>query len=283
MKDLIYTTAFGEDHFFALAEQMLRSLRGRGYAGDAIVLSDRVPKADAFPPDLGVRVVIAPRDKSRLFKASLPEHVDVSAYRAVLFVDTDVVFLSHPGPLLALAGPEPLVSRDHSGLKRNGFNRTFFNAEENTDAARKGTQAMNTGVILFSGPRCADQMALWGGAWALPEVTAKLAKLRPQDAELRDQPVLQMMEARGMLACGSIPDHLFLMPLYQGEHQPLHPDTVLLHLNGADRGTRRKLRLLEIMREITACVGHEEFREIRERMRDEGRRGARALRAAGAA
>jgi hypothetical protein len=250
---------------------MFRSLRKRGYEGDAAILCDRVP---GFAEELGVRALpIQIGEAAPLYKARLPALVDVSEYDRILFVDSDVVFLREPSPLFALAGERLAVSQDHCPLQRNSFNLSFFSPESRRDPDLASMRSINTGVMVFPGARCAEYLSRWTEAWNLPEVKRKVAIQPLKFAELRDQPVMQKLVTEAGLDCVRIPDALLLMPMFHTETQPLHPEAVVIHLNGSTRTLQQKQRLISIMTELNSLNGHEEFRKVCDRLQA-GRRPA---------
>lgn len=272
LNTLVYTTAFGDDHFFRLAETMLRSLRRRGYAGDAAVIADR---PHVFAADLDARVIVLPDvSGSPLVKARLHELADISGYDRILFVDSDVVFLGDPAPVFALSGERMMLSRDHCPLARNGFNLTFFAPEERRDPALARTRSINTGIVAFPGARYAEYAETWLRGWRDPVVQKRIAALPRGLGELRDQPVLQRLVHRGELDAGFLPDPLFLMPLFFTEEQPLHPDAVFVHLNGTSRSGERKEFLRGVMEEFNTAGDHATHRAICDRLQAGRRRRA---------
>lgn len=271
LRTLVYTTAFGEEHFFLLAEQMFRSLRKRGYEGEAALLCDRRP---GFAEELGITVLLlGSTGPAPLYKARLPALLDTSVYDRILFVDSDVVFLREPSTLFALANERLVISRDHCPLQRNAFNLSFFSPEGRRDPLLSSTRSINTGVMVFPGARCEEYLSRWTEAWNFPEVKRKLGLQALKHAELRDQPVMQKLVTEERLDCAFIPDNLLLMPLFFTENQSLHPDTVALHLNGSSRSPQQKQRLLAIMTELNALETREGFREVCDKLQA-GRRKA---------
>lgn len=259
MKPLVYTTAFGDARFFALAEEMARSLRLRGYEDDLVVIADR---AFPFPRQLRVDVrVLEAAPGPRFAKVALPRLMDVSAYDRMLFVDTDVVFLRHPEPLFALAGSKVTVSRDHYPLRRNVFNLSFCDRALRASGLYE-SRSLNTGVVAFPVARLAPTLERWERVWR-DGLREKNLQNRPAEyAELRDQPALQRMALETPDEFGYIPDELLLMPLFFSENQPLHPEAVLVHLNGASRSADRKERILSLMRDFNAANAHADFRRL---------------------
>jgi hypothetical protein len=249
---------------------MFRSLRKRGYEGDAAILCDRVP---GFAEGLNVKVLLlGSTGPAPLYKARLPALLDTSAYDRILFVDSDVVFLREPSDLFALANERLVISRDHCPLQRNTFNLSFFSPEGRRDPLLSSTRSINTGVMVFPGARCEEYLSRWTAAWNFPEVKKKLGLQALKHAELRDQPVMQKLVTEERLDCAFIPDNLLLMPLFFTENQSLHPDTVALHLNGSSRSPQQKQRLLAIMTELNALETREGFREVCDKLQAGRRR-----------
>ena len=272
MKTLVYTTAFGDERFHRLADAMLRSLRRRGYGGDAAVIVDR---HRPFAGDPDARVLVLPdADGSPLVKARLHELADVSGYDRILFVDSDVVFLGDPAPVFALSGERMMLSRDHCPLSRNGFNLTFFAPEERRAPELARIRSVNTGVIAFPGARYAEYADAWTRAWRDGAVQRRVAALPRGLGELRDQPVMQRMVTCGGLDAGYLPDELLLMPLFFSEEKPLHPEAVLVHLNGTSRSGERKDFLLGLMTELDAAEDFATRRAICDRLQAGRRRRA---------
>ncbi|MCD6024093.1 MAG: hypothetical protein K0Q91_1009 [Fibrobacteria bacterium] len=263
MKFLVYSTAFGAPHFFALAAEMFRSLRLRGYSGDALLLCDREP---GFEAGLNVRPMVLPDIEGRpLLKARLAEVTDVTCYDRILFVDSDVVFLRDPAPLLMLAADRAMVSRDHYPLERNAFNRSFFTPGTWTPKDLPPF-SVNTGVMVFPGSRFAEYAALWLEVRERPEVRARLQALPFGLAELRDQPLLQKLIQEGRWDGGYIPETLLLMPLLFTETGPLHPEAILLHLNGTGSERGKKNALLERMRALNGLETFADFKAACDRL-----------------
>lgn len=269
MKPLVYTTAFGDDTYYRLAAAMFRSLRLRGYAGDACLLCDREP---GLPAALGVEPVRVDLSRHSLVKARLAALKDISGHDRILFVDSDVVFLRSPEPLFALASERPAISRDHLPLSRNAFNRAFLSPGAFPMERLAGIRSINSGVIAFPGALFEERCRRWIEAWESPAAREAAGRFAFGEAELRDQPVLQKLICEGAWECAYIPDALLLMPLQYSERHPLHPDAVLLHLNGLLRDPARKARLLERMHEINALSTFAEFKDACARMQARARR-----------
>lgn len=265
MKTLVYTTAFRGEHYFLLAEAMMRSLRVRGYAGDAVVVSDR---PHPFAADLELRnLVLSDPARPTLLKAALPHLADVSGYDRVLHVDSDAVFLRDPAPLFGISGDRMLVSRERIPLSRHDFNKVFLTEAERREAARTRAPSANTGIIAFPGGRFAEYAEKWLRAWRSPPVRRRVAHL--PYAQLFEQPVMQVMMLRGEAEYAWIPDELYLMPLLRLENRALHPDAVVVHFVGAERTPAQKIGVLDLVSRFTACASHGEFKAICDRLREE--------------
>ena len=278
MKTLVYTTAFGMEHFFLLAEQMLVSLRTRGYQGDVVVLTDR---EYAFPSLLNAKNLILPGNpQPRLVKAALPSLLDTSGYDKILFVDSDVVFLRHPEPLFKLADSRMAIAKYQKyPLDRHSFNLKLFTSLERKNPRLRDAESINTGAMVFPGALFNNYMAVWGGKWRNTVPQKPLNKFSGDYLE-QDQPVMQTLLTHGFLEYEYIPDTLQLMPMFHTEKEPLHPDAVLIHLCGALRNAQKKQQVLEIMAEFNRVDGYDDFKKICDRLQSQ-RNGINSLRRPG--
>ncbi len=243
---------------------MLESLRKRGYAGDAVVLTDR---EHAFPAALDARAAVVDADpKSVLMKAELPRALDASCYDVILFADSDVVFLREPAPLFALAKSRLAVSAYRIPLLHNSYNLASFTEPEKR-SPRTDDHSINTGLIAFPGPLFAEAAARWSEKWKTTR--------RPRPPELRggsqlylepDQPPMQALLANWELEYDPIPAELTLMPTFYLEPGSMGPETVALHLCGNERSTHGKSGLAALMREFNALDRYEDLKAVCDRV-----------------
>lgn len=251
-RTLVYTTAFGKEYYFLLAEELCRGLVSTGYAGDVIVLTDR-------PYDFTGAATVVMTHSPVHYKAGLHRYVDVSRYDRILCCDGDIVFLRDPMPLFAHGGERMAVSYELDyPLERAPHNCRYFSRAEKRDIAGNGHPLLNVGLTVFPSARAEEYCAAWEKAWT---------NLVPDRFQIWEQAVMQKLVTLHDMECELLPRRLFSFPLLKWDPRPLGTEVVALHPCGLSWTESNKGKVLGMMRALNAAKTHEERAEICRRAR----------------
>jgi hypothetical protein len=242
-RTLIYTTAFGKEYYFLLAEELCRSLAKVGYRGEVLVLTDRPYRFT------GAEAVVMTHSPV-LYKAGLHRYVDVTRYDRILCCDGDVVFLRDPAPVLACGWQGMAVSYelDHP-LAKASHNLRYFSREEKARISRETHPLLNVGLTVFHPARIADYCGRWEESWI---------ERVPDRFQIWEQAVMQRLVTLHDLECGLVPRRYFSFPLLRWDPRPLGEETVAVHPCGLAWTEQNKARVLRIMRALNESETHDE-------------------------
>ncbi len=237
--NLIFTVAFGNDHFFRLAQEMTNALRLRGYAGEIRILTDR---DWAFTGAINTVMEMNPK---QLWKAGIARAVNCKDYEKILFIDSDIAFIQPCDEVFSLDGIrfplEPLT------IGASGLNSIFLTQEEKQGYG--GLNGYNAGTFLMPGDRAEEFLSAFESGWLkyawgdLPDYWPGNGKYKPQ---MSDQSALQAMAIRGELAVLPFPDGMISFP---GIKHIKNLDSVFaLHFAGPQHTEENKAQILAWMK-----------------------------------
>lgn len=212
MKTLIYTMAFGDEHFFELAAQFVRRLRGPlCFQGDVLVLADR-------PWDIPGARVVNVTGREGYFRTRLP--VTAADYERILCCDSDVWIRDLDTLLFPPHETDPsrhlVVGFEPIPLKDCAFNRIFHGPGDSTAG-----NVLNAGTFLVRGRDFAPIVEKWNAIGA--EYGHK---------ERNDQAALQLQVCRGEIRVHSF-GALIQFP-FKGEGVAQDFTAAAYHLNGIE-------------------------------------------------
>jgi hypothetical protein len=236
--NLIYSLAFGQDHFFTLAQEMVNGIRRVGYTDEVLIITDRPWTFE------GARTEVLDMTHAILWKASLFRVVECSQYEKILFLDSDIALVKHPREVFAYEGirfpHEPLP------LGLSGLNSVFLTQAER---AQYGIQnGVNAGTFLLPGNQAEGFLRAFEAGWRkyewgdLPDYWPDNGKYKPQ---MSDQSALQTMILRGEIAVEFFPETVVGFP---GLAQVDPEDVVMLHFCGPRHSEENKAKILSWMR-----------------------------------
>lgn len=182
MRRLIYQIAFG-DNCRELCRMSVKSLRSAGqYAGDVIVFSDKDFRVDA-------KVVVVPpeTDWQRQCSArmTLGLTLPLDDYDAILYADTDVLFLADVSPLFEDMQFMRAMSEPHAMGYHHPANG-HLTVEEQRDAK---LNAINAGVVAGGREAFRAALRVWLEVYQTPVA----------NTHFRDQSSLNAAVYRGLI------------------------------------------------------------------------------------
>lgn len=238
MRRIVATVAFGAPEYLECAEVMFRSLRLAGWEGECVCVSDR---EHPFEPELRVETVLVAREQSA--KAAAAAKLVQDPSDVVMLVDSDILFLFDPMPLLekCARGRKVMCATTGYPLKRFAFSRRHLTRDEINRMDDK-RPCLNTGLMVFPGELAASFCGAWAGYHA--EVRGEL---EDDYNVLGDQPALEALVYRGKLEVERLPWELMFFPSTSTMEPPA--GTGVLHFTGFPHTESGKRALLDCMRD----------------------------------
>jgi hypothetical protein len=252
MKTAIYSTAFGKDIYYLLANEMCKSLKKVGYDGDIFILTDKefnfenanniVVKNKIDLDEKILNAIPIPENSKILYKAYLPNKINIENYEKILFVDSDVIFIKNPKPIFDLSKNDTNIYLSYepsNPLKKHFFNLKYFTYNERKEVIKTEFPSLNTGIILFPTEIMKEVCRLWQDEWL---------RLSKGKYERWDQSVMQILTFRDKIKYNLISPDLYSYKILKRLGTVENDNTVAFHLCGRDENN--KLSVLNLMKEI---------------------------------
>ena len=237
--NLVYSTAWGKDYYYELAQLMVFSLIQTGFEGEIIILTDREYQF------IGAKTcVLQHHPEKAMWKDRIREVVDFSKYQQVLFVDTDIFFVKNPLPLFELSGIR-CAEQDFIQIENDILNKMLLKQSEIKKMVMDGTPSINAGTVLFPAYEAEKFLSGWHSTWkehcfnrrGLPEYWGD------SSAAMYDQSALQLYLLNRTYS--TIPREMALFPAFHDKQ--ITSETVFIHFCGPKQTTETKLQLKKMM------------------------------------
>lgn len=236
--DLAYFVAVGMRRFRWAAGWAIKSLRGAGqFSGDIVVVSD-VPYE--FP--CGARtIVVNDADvlaKPNWMKMRIRNHVDLTKYERVMFLDSDVAVARPLDDFLELTTFSQTTTATDDMLHNIGQGFTYRCLEEVEIEENSERRAVNAGFYVMPGPLAPAWLVAW-------EEMQKATLKRPGPGWC--QPGLNACMVRGLIPITLIERRMWF-PGRDPNKERCVPDPQLIHFHGIGRHLGRWWKMRQYVR-----------------------------------
>lgn len=256
---LLYTICFGDKEIhYRMAEEMIWSARREGYKGHIVVLSDR---KWMFPG--AAKTIIVPKVSGELYKTKIRDHLNLSAFKYVLYCDTDIIWTLNPEKMMK--GDKLRVARGPTLLHSAPATNAMMMDYEKAYAKEHLTHGINTGTVCLPGEQAEDILEKWEEGWASFD-KSKLSDPwagKAPDHQLYDEAALWVLILRGELEAEVMPKEevffpvMHASPIIRGNFGYENPDfdhrAVCCHFVATSMHTNQNA-ILEVMRKTTATA-----------------------------
>lgn len=238
---LLYSTAFGPEHYFLLANEMVKSARRQGFTGEIVILTDKPYQFD------GAIAHVLEMTERDLWRTSIWKAVDVESYEKILYVDTDFVFTGNPEKLME--SDKVAITATGNLLCYAAITTAFLTNKERQEAKEKRTVGICSGTVAFPGKGAEAFLKAWEMRWRSFDLSdAPFVMDNPVHPQLWDECALQTMCIRKEIDWEFIPYEKVLYPAFIGlDRRQFSPKVIGLHFVGPIQNESNKMQMLEWM------------------------------------